>query len=105
MMLCRVVFRYEIDVDQELLAGGIHNTISAFFGCFVSTQAPPRTMVHETTGCKTQLTGFVSTFLPLLVILYIGPLFESLPISVLACIISCALIPLMKQFQQLRYSG
>jgi len=93
---------YEVDSDQELLACGLYNTVGAFFGCFVSTQAPPRTLVHETVGGRTQLAGFVSTLVPLLVVLAIGSWFEALPISVLGCITSCAILPLMKQFSQLR---
>jgi len=91
-----------VDTDQELLACALYNTFGAFFGCFVATQAPPRTLVHETVGGRTQLAGAVSTFVPLLVVLSIGPLFEALPISVLGCITSCAILPLMKQFTQLR---
>ena len=100
-MMC-ICYSYEVDSDQELLAYSLCNTISAFFGCFVSTQAPPRTLVHETAGGRTQLAGAVSTLIPLLVVVAIGPLFEALPISVLGCITSCAILPLMKQFSQLR---
>jgi len=96
------VISYEVDNDQELLACSLYNTIGAFFGCFVATQAPPRTLVHETAGGHTQLAGAVSTLVPLLVVLAIGPLFEALPISVLGCITSCAVLPLMKQFTHLR---
>ena len=92
---------YEIDSNQELLAYGITNTVSSMFGCFMSTQAPPRTMVQEATGCKTQLAGFISTILPFFVALFMGPLFTSLPVSVLGTICSCALLPLMKQFKEI----
>ena len=97
------LYSYEVDNDQELLACSLCNTISSFFGCFVATQAPPRTLVHEAAGGRTQLAGAVSTLVPLLVVLALGSLFESLPISVLGCITSCAILPLMKQFTQLRW--
>jgi len=96
------LYSYEVDNDQELLACSLCNTISAFFGCFVPTQAPPRTLVHEAAGGRTQLAGAVSTLVPLLVVLALGSLFKSLPISVLGCVSSCAVLPLMKQFTQLR---
>ena len=89
--------RYPIDVDQELLANGVINAVGPFFGCFAATQAPPRTLVHESAGCRTQMTGFVSTLLPLVVVVCAGPLFRSLPAAVLGSIVTCALIPLMKQ--------
>jgi len=93
---------YEVDNDQELLACSLYNIFGSFFGCFVATQAPPRTLVHETAGGRSQLAGALSTLVPLLVVLALGPLFEALPISVLGCITSCAILPLMKQFTQLR---
>ena len=91
-----------MDTDQELLACSLYNTFGAFFGCFLATQAAPRTLVHETVGGRTQLAGAVSTVMPLLVIVAIGPLFEALPINVLGCIIACAVLPVMKQFTQLK---
>jgi len=93
---------YEVDNNQELLACSLYNTVGAFFGCFVTTQAPPRTLVHEASGGRTQLAGAVSTLVPLLVVLVLGFLFEALPISVLGCITTCAILPLMKQFAHLR---
>lgn len=96
------MYSYTIDTDQELLACSLCNTVGAFFGCFVATQAPPRTLVNETAGGRTQLAGAVSTLVPLVVVLAVGPLFEALPISVLGCITSCAILPLMKQFTELR---
>jgi len=91
-----------VNTDQELLACSLSNIIGAFLGCFVATQASPRTLVHETVGGRTQLACLVSTIIPLIVVVAIGSLLEALPISVLACIISCAILPLIKQFAQLK---
>jgi len=96
------LYSYEVDNDQELLACAMCNTVCSFFGCFVATQAPPRTLVHETAGGRTQLAGAVSTLIPLLVVVTVGPLFEALPISVLGCVTTCAILPLIKQFTQLK---
>jgi len=93
---------YEVDSAQELLACGLCNVTGAFFGCFVATQAPPRTLVNESAGGRSQLAGAVSTLVPLLVVLALCTLFEALPVSVLGCVTTCALLPLMKQFAQLR---
>jgi len=46
-----------VDSGQELLSCGLYNTLSSFFGCFVATQAPPRTLVNETAGGRTQMAG------------------------------------------------
>lgn len=91
---------YSIDTNQELLAYGLHNAVGAFFHSFGGTQAPPRTLVCESTAGKTQLSGFISTILPLLVCLALGPLFEHLPNCVLAAIIIVALLPLLKSFKE-----
>ena len=91
-----------MDTDQELLACSLCNIIGSFFGIFVATQASPRTLVHETVGGRTQMACLISTVVPLIVVVAIGGLLEALPISVLACIISCAILPLIKQFAQLK---
>ena len=94
-------YHYPIDQDQEMFAYGVMHTFSAFFGGFAGAQAPPRTMVHDSTGGKTQLASLVSALLILMVCLLLAPLFESLPNSVLGSIIIVALIPLLKRFQDL----
>jgi len=91
-----------VDSEQELLACSLYNAVGSFFGCFVATQAPPRTLVHETAGGRTQMAGALSTLVPLLVVLVVGRLFGALPTSVLGCITSCAILPLMKQFVLLK---
>ncbi|ELT90545.1 hypothetical protein CAPTEDRAFT_72617, partial [Capitella teleta] len=92
---------YSIDTNQELLAYGMQNAVGALFNSFGGTQAPPRTLVCENTGGKTQLSGFISTILPLLVCLALGPLFEQLPNSILTAIIIVALLPLLKSVTEI----
>ncbi len=93
--------RYPIDVNQELIAYGLMNGGSAFFGCFAGCQAPPRSLVNDATGGKTQMNSIFSCLLVLLVMLALGKLFYSLPNCVLAAIIICALLPLFRQFKEL----
>ena len=92
---------YPIDVNQELYAYGLCHGISSFFNCFAGAQAPPRTLVHDSIGGKTQLNSLFSCVMLLLVCLFLGMLFYSLPIPVLAAIIIVALLPMFRQFQQL----
>lgn len=94
-------YHYEIDSNQELLAIGIVHTVTSFFNGFAGSQAPPRTVVHDSTGGKTQMASLVAAILVFLVILFLGPLFEALPNCILASIIIIALIPLIKKFQEL----
>ena len=93
--------KQEIDTNQELLSYGLCNGVGALFQCFGGCQAPPRTLVHESSGGKSQVANLFSSALLLIVCLWIGPYFKSLPNAVLASIITVALFPLFKQLRDL----
>ncbi len=92
---------YKIDPNQEMLAYGIMHGTCSFFGCFALSQGLPRTLVNDAVGCKTQMHTLVASLLVLLVLLALGPLFYSLPITVLSAVIICALLPLFRHFKEL----
>lgn len=96
-------YDYQVDINQELFANGIANTLSSFFACFPSSVSPPRTMLFDSVGGKTQVAFLFSSALVLLVLLVIGHLFQSLPTAVLACIIVVALIPLFERLVDGKY--
>ncbi|KAL0608176.1 LOW QUALITY PROTEIN: Sulfate transporter [Plecturocebus cupreus] len=75
---------YTVRVNQEMYAIGFCNIIPSFFHCFTTTLA--KTLVKESTGCQTQLSGVVTALVLLLVLLVIAPLFYSLQKSVLGVI-------------------
>ena len=89
--ICAKKHNYEVDDSQEMLAYGMCNAVSAFFKCFPSSVAPPRSMVASSMNAKTTLSGLFASLLMLLVILFISPLFTDLPKAVLAAIIFIAL--------------
>ena len=93
---------YSIDANQEFIAYGASHVISSFFHCFAGAQAPPRSLVHDATGGKTQLGSIVSCGLVLLACTVLTPLFELLPKCVLASVIIIALVPLFKSFVDLK---
>ncbi|XP_056296039.1 sulfate transporter [Pseudoliparis swirei] len=78
---------YKVDANQEMYAIGLCNVVPAFFRCFASSAALTKTLVKESTGCQTQVSGLVSALVLLLVLLLIAPLFYSLQKCVLAVII------------------
>lgn len=78
---------YEVDSNQELLALGICNIFGAFFSCFPSAPSLSRSVIYEEVGAKTQLGAFISSTIVLSVLLWMGPLFQSLPQAALAAII------------------
>lgn len=69
---------YTVDANQEMYAIGFCNILPSFFRCFTTSAALTKTLVKESTGCQTQMSGLVTAFVLLLVLLVISPLFYSL---------------------------
>ncbi|KAL3877095.1 hypothetical protein ACJMK2_034850 [Sinanodonta woodiana] len=95
--LMAVKHNFEIDDNQELIAYGLANIGSSFFGCFASCGAPPRDMILDALNAKTTLNAAFSNLVMLLFLLFIGPLFTSLPVPALAAMIIVAIKSLMAQ--------
>uniref|UniRef100_A0A8C5IVF1 Sulfate transporter n=1 Tax=Junco hyemalis TaxID=40217 RepID=A0A8C5IVF1_JUNHY len=69
---------YSVRANQEMYAIGFCNIIPSFFHCFTTSAALAKTLVKESTGCRTQMSGMVTSLVILLVLLVIAPLFYSL---------------------------
>ncbi|MEE6517458.1 hypothetical protein FKM82_027660, partial [Ascaphus truei] len=93
--------RYSIDPNQELLAHGISNIVSSLFNCFPSSATLATTNILEGAGGHTQLSGFFTSCVVLVVLVWVGPLFNYLPKAVLACINVVSLRQMFLQFQDL----
>ncbi|KAM4796646.1 solute carrier family 26 member 10-like [Rhinophrynus dorsalis] len=93
--------RYSIDPNQELLAHGISNIVSSLFNCFPSSATLATTNILESAGGYTQLSGFFTSCVVLVVLMWVGPLFNYLPKAVLACINVVSLRQMFLQFQDL----
>lgn len=89
---------YAVDANQEMYAIGFCNILPAFFRCFTTSAALTKTLVKESTGCQTQVSGLVSALVLLLVLLLIAPLFYSLQKCVLAVIIVVNLRGALRKF-------
>lgn len=94
--------QYEIRANQELLAMGLANITGSFFSCIPVACALSRSLIQFQTGGKTQIASVVSSGLILIVLLWIGPCFESLPRAVLAAIIIVALKGMFLQVLDLK---
>ncbi|KAL4229849.1 hypothetical protein ACF0H5_010241 [Mactra antiquata] len=92
---------YSFDANQELIAYGAGNIFGSFFSCYPYAASVSRSSVQESAGGKTQLASVFSAIMVLIVIVSIGPLFQSLPNCVLASIIMVALRSLFLQFLDL----
>lgn len=58
---------------------GVSNMVGSLFWSLPSTASLSRSLIQESVGGKTQVTSFVSCAVVLLMILFIGPVFETLP--------------------------
>ncbi|KAL3876532.1 hypothetical protein ACJMK2_034373 [Sinanodonta woodiana] len=92
---------YEIDDNQELVAFGLSNVVSSFFLCMPSSVNPPRSMLLSGMRACTTFSAFFTLAVMLLVLLVIGPLFASLPISVIASMVIVAVLWLLLPIFQL----
>ncbi|XP_007910486.2 sulfate transporter [Callorhinchus milii] len=77
---------YNVRANQEMFAIGFCNIIPSFFHCFTTSAALAKTLVKESTGCKTQLSSIVTSLVLLLVLLVLAPLFYSLQKCVLGVV-------------------
>lgn len=89
---------YTVDANQEMYAIGFCNILPSFFRCFTTSAALTKTLVKESTGCQTQISGLVTALVLLLVLLVIAPLFYSLQKCVLAVIILVNLRGALRKF-------
>ncbi|XP_021552701.1 sulfate transporter [Neomonachus schauinslandi] len=92
---------YTVKANQEMYAIGFCNIIPSFFHCFTTSAALAKTLVKESTGCQTQLSGVVTALVLLLVLLVIAPLFYSLQKSVLGVITIVNLRGALRKFKDL----
>ncbi|XP_048774241.1 prestin-like isoform X2 [Ostrea edulis] len=93
---------YTMDSNQELIAYGAGNIFGSFFSCYPFAASVSRSSVQDSAGGRTQVTSVFSASLVLVVIILIGPLFESLPNCVLSSIIMVALRSMFLQVLELK---
>jgi high affinity sulfate transporter 1 len=78
---------YDVDADQELVAHGATNIVSAFAGGMIGAGGMSGSAVKEGAGAHTQVTNIVAWAVTIITVLFLTPLFTSLPEAVLAALI------------------
>jgi sulfate permease, SulP family len=78
---------YEIDADQELNAHAVANLGSGLFGGMLAAGGMSGSAVKEGAGARTQVANLVAWAATIVTLLFLTPLFTSLPEAVLAALI------------------
>ena len=87
--------RYDIDPDQELTAIGMANIASGLFGAMPVTGGFSRTAVSDSAGTRTPLASIVAAVLIVPTVLFLTPVFASLPQAALGATIMVAVVNLV----------
>ena len=82
---------YKVPPNPECIAQGVSNVVGSFLLCLPMSASLSRSLVQERSGCKSLLTSLTSSLALIAVILSLGPMFEPLPVCVLASIILSSL--------------
>jgi high affinity sulfate transporter 1 len=86
---------YRLDASQEFLAIGGSNLATGLFGGFPISGGTSQSLVNESAGARTPLSGLVSALLVLLVALFLTNLLHDLPQPALAAIVLAAVTSLV----------
>jgi sulfate permease, SulP family len=78
---------YEVDADQELRAHGVANVVSGLFGGMVAAGGMGATAVNDAAGARSQVANATAWVGVVLTLLFLTPLFASLPEAVLGALI------------------
>lgn len=88
-------FDYRIDPNQELLAYGIGNVLTAFFSGYPITGTFSRTAVAAQSGIRTPAAGIVTGAIVLIALQFLTPLFYYIPEASLAVVIILAVVDMV----------
>jgi high affinity sulfate transporter 1 len=86
---------YRLDATQEFLAIGAANAASGLFGGFPISGGTSQSLVNDSAGARTPVSGLVAALLILVVALFFTTLLHDLPQPVLAAIVLAAVTGLV----------
>ncbi|GAA6031134.1 hypothetical protein JCM8097_004020 [Rhodosporidiobolus ruineniae] len=89
------VNNYKIDPNQELVAIGINNIFSSFFGAYPSTGSFSRSAIKSKAGVRTPLAGWVTGIVVVIALYALTGAFYWIPNAALAAVIIDAVAPLV----------
>jgi high affinity sulfate transporter 1 len=86
----------KIDPNQELVAHGPANILSGLFGGFLVVGSLSKTSVATSAGARSQLANVVAAVFSFLTLIFLTPLFRTMPQPALAAIVIAAMLHLTK---------
>jgi sulfate transporter 4 len=87
--------KYEIDPSQELIGLGMANFLGGMFQAYPITGSFSRSAVNNESGAESGIAGMITATLVGLVLLLLTPVFEKLPLNVLAAIVISGVLGLL----------
>jgi len=93
---------YRLDVSQELIALGSANIIGSVFKSYPVTGSISRSAINFQIGSCTPLSSVLVGFLVMFVLLFLTPLLELVPTTVLSAIVITAALHTINPFEWVR---
>lgn len=78
---------YEIDSSQEFIALGMSNLVGGVFQSYPVTGALGQSAANDDVGAQSGLASAVTAAVVMIVLLFLTPVFENMPLAVLAAIV------------------
>ncbi|MCA9335499.1 SulP family inorganic anion transporter [Candidatus Saccharibacteria bacterium] len=92
----------KVRLNQDLMALGVANAVSALTRGFAVNGSPPRTLAADMAGARSQLVNIIMGVIIGILLLFGGELFRSMPSAALAAIVFMIGLHLIR-FSELRY--
>lgn len=98
---------YEVNADQELNAHAAANLLSGLFGGMLAAGSMSASAVKEGAGARSQVTNLVTWGVTIITLLFLTPLFKTLPEAVLAALIIHAVWHIIgsRKLQKIRHAS
>lgn len=93
---------YEVDSSMELMGLGMANFFGSMFNSYPVTGSFSRSAVNNEAGAKSGISGVVTSVLVAIALLFLTPVFEKLPLAVLAAIVLSGVIGLI-DYEEAKY--
>jgi sulfate transporter 4 len=87
--------KYEIDASMELIGLGMSNFMGSMFQAYPVTGSFSRSAVNNDSGAQSGIAGMITATLVGLTLLLLTPVFEKLPLCVLAAIVISGIVGLI----------